>query len=148
MTAQEVVDLLELEPLAEEGGMWTQSWRDPYSSAIYFLIQPDDFSALHRLSVTELWHHYAGAPVRLLLLHPDGEHEELQLGTDLRSGERPFGGVDSGVWMGAETLGEWSLIGTTMAPPFEQQQFELGSREELLRSYPQAAAGIRRLTRG
>jgi len=56
--------------------------------------------------------------------------------------------VRAGVWMGAETTGQWTLLGTTMAPPFELEQFELGSRSRLVEQYPAAAVSIERLTRG
>ena len=68
MTGAEVVAMLGLEPLPEEGGMWREVWRDERSTAIYFLLQPGDFSAMHRLDGPELWHHYAGAAVEMLLL--------------------------------------------------------------------------------
>ena len=83
MNAEEVIELLGLEPMEIEGGMWAQIWRDERSTAIYFLMKPGDFSALHRLSGPELWHHYAGAAVEMLLLEPDGL-ERAQIGADLR----------------------------------------------------------------
>lgn len=147
LAAERIIDLLRLEPLPDEGGMFRQVWRSPHGSAIYFLLRPDDFSAMHRLIGPELWHHYAGAPVRLLLLRPDGRVERHRLGTDLEAGERPLVMVEEGVWMGAETTGEWSLLGMTMAPPYDPAGFELGDREELAARYPKAVSEISRLTR-
>jgi len=72
MNADNVIKLLGLEPLEGEGGMLAPTWRDEQSSAIYYLMRPGDFSALHRLDATELWHHYAGDPVEMLLLEPEG----------------------------------------------------------------------------
>jgi len=146
-SAGEIVELLGLEPLPDEGGLFAEVWRDPAGSAIYFLLRPGDFSAMHRLTVPELWHYYAGASVRMLLLHPEGTVEEAILGSDLLGGERPLVPVRAGVWMGAETTGEWTLLGTTMAPPFELNQFELGVRAWLVERYPAAADSIERLTR-
>lgn len=147
MTGDEVTSLLGLEPLPDEGGMWAQTWRDEHGAAIYFLVRPTDFSAMHRLDIAELWHHYAGAPVAMLLLHPDGSSERPMLGDDLAAGHRPIVGVPSGVWMGAETTGEWSLTGTTTAPPWEPECFHLGDPHLLAQAYPEAAADISRLTR-
>lgn len=147
MSGADVAELLDLKPMPAEGGMWAQTWRDSHGTAIYFLLQADDFSAMHRLESPELWHHYAGDAVDMVLLHPDGTVERPVLGDGLERGERPFVAVQSGVWMGASTAGEWSLVGTTMAPPFTAEQFDLGDREDLIRSFPDARADIVRLTR-
>lgn len=146
-SADDVIDILGLEPLPREGGMIAEVWRDARSSAIYFLMRPGDFSAMHRLASPECWHHYAGASVRMLLLEPDGGIRRPRLGSDLRAGERPFVAVLGGTWMGAETTGEWSLVGTTMAPPYSAEQFELGERDDLIVRYPDAEGAIVALTR-
>ena len=96
MNADDVIELLGLEPLEDEGGMLVPTWRDEHSSAIYYLMRPGDFSALHRLSGAELWHHYAGAPVEMLLLEPGGAVRRPMLGDDLTSGQRPLVAVPSG----------------------------------------------------
>ncbi len=142
-----MIGLLGLVPLAGEGGQWAQTWRDEHSSAIYFLVRPDDFSALHRLGGVELWHHYAGAAVEMLLLEPGGTVLRPRLGDDLAAGERPMVAVEAGTWMAAETCGAWSLVGTTMAPPFDDATFELGERAALSAAFPEAASDIARFTR-
>ncbi|MGH8959187.1 MAG: cupin domain-containing protein, partial [Acidimicrobiia bacterium] len=73
---------LGLEPLPDEGGMYSQYFADEFSTAIFFLVQRPDFSALHRLSIVETYHYHGGAPLRFLLLHPDGEIERPTLGLD------------------------------------------------------------------
>ncbi len=147
MNAGDVIALLGLEPLPEEGGMWTRIWLDDHASAIYFLMQPGDFSAMHRLDAPEIWHHYLGAPAAMLLLHPDGSVDRPVLGKDLEGGQRPCVTVPAGVWMGASTLGEWSLVGATMAPAWNPDRFELGDRHLLTDRYPEAEARIAELTR-
>ena len=148
VNADEVAELLGLEPLELEGGLWTQTWRDERSSAVYYLMRPGDFSALHRLSGPELWHHYAGAAVEMLLLEPGGRVNRPVLGDDLVRGQRPMVAVPAGVWMAAGTTGDWSLTGATLAPAFQADGFELGDPDELTEAYPEAAADIARFTRG
>ena len=147
LSGAEVVALLGLEPLEFEGGMWREVWRDEQSTAIYFLLRPGDFSAMHRLDGPELWHHYAGAAVEMLLLGPDGSVERLVLGDDLEAGERPCVVVPAHTWMGAATRGEWSLVGTTMSPPYHHDGFELGDADQLVEQYPSAAGEIAGLVR-
>lgn len=139
--------MLGLAPMPVEGGMWAQTWRDDHSTGIYYLLRPGDFSALHRLDGPELWHHYAGARVDMLLLEPGGGISRPALGDDLAAGQRPCVPVPAGVWMGARTAGGWSLVGTTMAPPYREDGFEAGRPGELAARYPSAAADIARYVR-
>lgn len=138
-SADEITGLLGLTPLSHEGGRYTQTLSDEHGTAIYYLLGHDDASAMHRLPTTEVWHHYAGAAVRLLTLHPDGRALEHRLGKDLHAGERPQIVVPGGVWQGAISEGDHSLLGTTMAPPYDHAGFELGDPEELAQHYPEAA---------
>lgn len=146
-TSEQVIELLGLRPLPEEGGMFTQHFADEHSTAIYFLVRRGDFSALHRLSGPEVYHFYSGDPLQMLLLHPDGTEERPILGVDLAGGQRPSVSVSGGVWQGSETTGEWSLLGATMAPGFRSEMIELGHRDQLIAKYPNAAVEIGRLTR-
>lgn len=146
-TATEIIEQLGLEPLPLEGGQWAVSWRNEHVSAIHFLLRPGDFSALHALTATELWHHHDGAPVQMVLLRPDGTIDRPVLGSDLAAGQRPMVGVSPGVWMGASTLGAWSLLSTSVTPPYDDEQFTLGDRDQLLASHPGAATDIESLTR-
>lgn len=141
------VDHLQLEPLEHEGGLFRRMHLDEHSSAIYYLLADPDFSALHALASVEVYHWYAGDPLRLLLLHPDGRSEERILGPDIDAGQLPQAVVAPGVMQGSSSLGSWSLVGTTMSPPFEWNGFELGERQELQGRYPAAAQRIAELTR-
>ncbi len=147
MNVDDVIEMLGLEPLPQEGGMWTQTWRDERSSAIYFVMRPGDFSALHRLPGPELWNHYAGAAVEMLLLAPDGTVSRPVLGDDLARGQRPMVAVPAGVWMAATTTGDWSLTGATLAPAYQDDDLDMGDPDELTEAYPEAAADIARFTR-
>jgi uncharacterized protein len=138
---------LGLEPLAREGGLFRRTHADAHCSTIYFLLLAPDFSALHRLACTEAYHWYAGGPLRLLLLHPDGAVSEPVLGPDLDRGEQRQLVVPAGTWQGSSPLGGWSLLGATSAPPFEWSGFRLGERAVLIDRYPAARARIESLTR-
>ena len=144
----EIVALLGLEPLPDEGGMFRRTHIDAHSSAIYYLLTAPDFSAMHALAATETYHWYAGAPLRMLLLHPDGSTAEPVLGPDLAAGQRPQIVVPAGTWQGSSPGGAWTLAGTTTAPPFDWTGFRLGDRAALGERYPAARARIGELTRG
>lgn len=145
--AAQWVELLKLEPLEHEGGLFRQMYLDEHSSAIYYLLADPDFSALHSLSSVEVYHWYAGAPLQLLLLYPDGRVEEPVLGPDAAAGQRPQLIVPPDVMQGSSSTGSWSLIGTTMSPPFDWNGFVLGDCNELGNRYPQAHDRIAELTR-
>ena len=144
---EQIARLLRLEPLPMEGGLFRRTYADEQSSAIFFMLLAPDFSAMHRLEGVEIYHWYAGSPLQLLLLHPDGRAERPVLGSQLTAGETPQIVVPAGVWQGSSPLGEWTLVGTTMAPPFSWSAFHLGRRAELLAGWPHAASQIRILTR-
>lgn len=148
MTVDEIIELLELEPLPIEGGLWAQTWINRSGSAIYYMMRQGDFSALHSLTGTELWHFYWGDPVEMLLLHPTtGDHTIEILGTDFEADQRPFKPVYPGTWMGARSLGDVSLVGTTMAPPYNDSSFTLGTEATLVEQFPTAAALIPQFVR-
>lgn len=140
----DVVELLDLAPLPGEGGHFRQTFADGLSTAIYYLIGGEHFSALHRLTGPEVYHWYAGAPLDLFCLHPDGATQQVSLGPDIASGQQPQAAVAAGVWQGSRSAGQWTLIGTTMAPPFTEAGFELAD-ERLAEEYPHAATQIRQL---
>jgi predicted cupin superfamily sugar epimerase len=138
---------LGLAPLPDEGGLFRRTHLDVHSSAIYYLLLAPEFSALHTLTSTEIYHWHAGAPLRLLLLGPDGSVAEPVLGPDVAAGQRPQLVVPAGTWQGSAPDGAYTLVGTTVAPPFAWSSFRLGDRDELSAAYPSARAGIARLTR-
>ncbi|WP_232665356.1 cupin domain-containing protein [Pseudonocardia sp. TRM90224] len=144
---ERVARVLGLEPLPDEGGLFRRTHLDAFSSAIYFMVVAPEFSAMHVLGSTETYHWYAGAALRLLLLHQDGSVAEPVLGPDVIVGQRPQVVVPAGVWQGSSSAGAWSLVGTTVAPPFEWVGFRLGGRAELTARYPAAGVRIAELTR-
>lgn len=123
----------------------------PAGGAIYALVTREDFSCLHRLKTDEVWHFYAGDPIELLLLQPEGHSEVVVLGSDLLAGQHPQFTVPAGAWMGARPVkasaDAYGFFGTTMAPGFDYGDFEVGYRDELQRSYPAQRDLIAALTR-
>ena len=133
LTAAEIIRLLDLQP-HPEGGHYRQTFRDPQadangraaSTAIYFLLARGERSHWHRVDAVEVWHHYAGAPLVLeMAASEQGPVRRMKLGDDLAAGERPQGMVPAGHWQAAESLGDWTLVGCTVAPGFEFASFEM-----------------------
>ncbi len=117
-------------------------------TAIYFLLQSGDISALHRIRSDELWHFYSGNSLTVHVITPDGEYYLLNLGPDITAGESYQSVVPAGCWFGAEVSGEgYSLVGCTVAPGFDFSDFEMGNGTTLLEQYPDRAEIILRLTR-
>jgi hypothetical protein len=145
-TPQEIIEQLALEPLPDEGGFFRRTYTDGLD-AIYYLIISPDFSALHRLAHVEVFHFYAGAPAKMLLLHCDGTTTAPVIGLDLLGGHRPQVVVTPGTWQATESLGEWTLLGATASPPYTPDIFELGQADLLSERWPTAAMEIRRLAR-
>jgi predicted cupin superfamily sugar epimerase len=132
LSAAEVTRLLGLKP-HPEGGHFRETFRDARtiengraaSTAIYFLLAKGERSHWHRVDAAEVWHHYAGAPLVLEMAAEQGQIRRMKLGPDIAMGERPQGVVPAGHWQAAESLGDWTLVGCTVAPGFEFGGFEL-----------------------
>ncbi len=122
-----------------------------FSTAVYFLITDDAFSAFHRIRSDELWHFYAGDAVTLAVLDAGGRGQltSASLGCDPARGQAPQIVVPAGAWFGAEVAppGKFALVGCTVAPGFDFADFELGARDVLSERYPQHRGAIERLTR-
>ena len=133
-TAAEIVRLLELKP-HPEGGHFRETFRDERagagraaSTAIYFLLARGERSHWHRIDAAEVWHFYAGAPLSLEIAE-DGTIRQVMLGPDLAAGEAPHAVVPAGAWQAAESRGDWTLVGCTVAPGFQFEKFELAPKD-------------------
>jgi predicted cupin superfamily sugar epimerase len=139
MEPADIIRLLALKP-HPEGGHFRETFRDdPFpilpsmagraraaSTAIYFLLARGERSHWHRVDAAEVWHYYAGAPLALEIADTgDRPIRRLRLGADLAAGERPQAVVPRRAWQAAESLGDWTLAGCTVAPGFEFAGFEL-----------------------
>ena len=128
LTAPDVIRLLALEP-HPEGGHFRETFRDGVgraaSTAIYFLLARGERSHWHRIDAVEIWHWYAGAPLTLEIAAGTERIERLTLGSDLAAGEQPQAVVAAHAWQAAQSLGDWTLCGCTVAPGFDFSGFEL-----------------------
>ena len=165
ITVEELITLLSLTP-HPEGGYYRETYRSAetipdnvlpdrykgdrsYGTAIYFLLNPDTFSALHRLKTDEVFHFYLGDPVEMLQLLPSGSGRVIKIGNEIKSGMHLQVAVSRGMWQGSRLIrgGEYALLGTTVAPGFKFVDFEIGQRDKLLQSYPRFRDLIVALTR-
>ena len=118
-----------------------------FSTAIYFLLIKDLFSAFHRIKSDECWHFYEGDSLHVHVLHLDGTYELIRLGKNREEGEVYQAIVPAGAWFASETKGEYSFVGCTVAPGFDFQDFELAKSSDLKNQYLQHQELIGRLCR-
>jgi uncharacterized protein len=163
ITAEQLIAALELKPLPVEGGYYRETYRSNLElpagclggtyrgarwlgTAIYYLLTPDAFSALHRLPGAEVFHFYLGDPVEMLQLD-NGSGRIITLGQDVLAGQMVQTVVPGGVWQGSRLRpgGRFALLGTTMAPGFDFADYEAGVRSDLTVQYPAFADRIARL---
>jgi predicted cupin superfamily sugar epimerase len=133
--AAEIIARLELKP-HPEGGHFRETFRDTRadadgrsaSTAIYFLLARGERSHWHRIDAAEVWHFYAGSPLTLRIAE-GGSQRTIALGPDLAAGEVPQAVVPAQAWQAAESTGDWTLVGCTVAPGFDFAKFELAPKD-------------------
>ncbi|MCX6993468.1 MAG: cupin domain-containing protein [Kiritimatiellaeota bacterium] len=120
-----------------------------FSTSIYFLLAGTQISTLHRLASDEQWHFYDGSTLLLAMIAPDGTSREVRLGRRATAGEQFQAVIPARTWMGAQLAGHrgYALIGCTVAPGFEFQDFAAGRRSDLLAQFPRHRKLITALTR-
>lgn len=168
LTADDVKRILNLQPHPTEGGWYTRTYESGerlsatgfadarYSgprftaTAIYYLLEPGTFSEMHRLRSDEIFNWYMGDPVEMLQLSPDGKSKIIHIGPDLAAGQRPQVLAPRNIWQGSRLLpgGRWALLGCTVAPGFEFEDYETATRAHLCGTWPEHIAIITALTRG
>ncbi|MBK9293896.1 MAG: cupin domain-containing protein [Oligoflexia bacterium] len=166
-TAEDVIKFLNLKPLPEEGGYFRETYRSDkinapakifginsdsprvISTAIYYLVHQKSFSALHRIKSDEVFHFYAGDPVEMIQINDQGILNKYILGADVFKEQQPQVVVPKGVWQALRLKegGSWALLGTTVSPGFEFEDFEVGTREQMLKLFPQHRDDIMRFSR-
>jgi uncharacterized protein len=165
MKAQKIIEKLGLIPLPEEGGFYRETHRSQLvvntdlnrdgklitrsaGTCIYYLITPDEYSALHRVMAEEIFHFYLGDPVEMFQIDQQGCRKVI-IGPDIFNDQSPQVIVPSGMWQGTRLLpgGEFALLGTTVYPGFEFCDFELAQRSDFLPRFPEHHEDIIRYTR-
>jgi predicted cupin superfamily sugar epimerase len=134
LTAAEIIARLDLRP-HPEGGHYRETFRDPrgdadgraFSTAIYFLLARGERSHWHRIDAVETWHYYAGGALTLRIAD-DNDQRVISLGPDLLVGQQPQAIVPARAWQAAESSGDWTLVGCTVAPAFEFSKFEMAPK--------------------
>ena len=157
ISAAELKRMLGLEPHPQEGGWFRQTWKSAESiplealpagrysgnrsagTAIYYLLEPKNFSEMHKLTSDEVFHFYLGDPVEMLQLWPDGSGKRVVLGQDLANGQLLQTVVPQGVWQGTRLIsgGQVALLGCTVSPGFDYADYTSATKEELTRGWPE-----------
>ena len=119
-----------------------------FSTSIYFLLEGNQVSKFHKLKSDEIWHFYDGSPIHLFIISPDGKLQEKILGRNLETGALPQIVIEKGNWFGAKIQEKesFTLIGCTVSPGFDFEDFELAERQKLLNEYPRHKTLIEELT--
>jgi uncharacterized protein len=165
-TADKLKQLLGLQPHPIEGGYFAETYRSTaklpqsilgaayagerlLSTAIFYLLTPDTFSAMHKLPGDELFHFYLGDPVEMLQIAPDSAAQRILLGQDLEAGMHLQHNVPGEHWQGSRLVagGKFALLGTTMSPGFDYTDYVTGDRATLCAQFPAHAEMISALTR-
>ena len=149
-----------------EGGYFTETYRAEetiphealpirfsgprrFSTAIYFLLESHHVSALHRIQADEVWHFYAGGPLNVYVITPEGTLEIIRLGSNPEAGEVFQAVVPAGCWFGSRPAEgtDYSLVGCTVAPGFDFADFEMADRTTMLNEFPELEEVVRELTK-
>lgn len=165
MQASEIIEKLGLIPLPEEGGFYKETYRSSglipdnalpdhegdrrFSTQIYYLVTPEEFSGLHRVKGSdEVFHFYLGDAVEMLQITECGKKKKVILGQNIPE-QSLQEAVPKGVWQGTKLLegGQWALLGCSVSPGFEFADFEVKSRSEFLELFPHHEKDIYEYTR-
>ncbi len=120
-----------------------------FATSIYFMLTAGNFSAFHRIKSDETWHFYTGESITVSVIHNDGKLEEIHLGDNPDNGEVFQATVPANAWFASALRKDegYSLVGCTVAPGFDFQDFEMADRERLSAEFPQHQSVIQKLTR-
>ena len=165
LSSQDIVRKLNLNP-HPEGGYFRETYRSSdvlpedvldnniqgprnTSTGIYYLLESDDFSALHKINQDEMWHFYLGDAIALSMISEHGKLSTVTIGSNILKGELLQFVVPKNYWFGARILKEnsFALLGCTVAPGFDFKDFTLGNRHDLINQFPEHKTIITALTR-
>jgi predicted cupin superfamily sugar epimerase len=162
---EDIIQKLQLQP-HPEGGFFKETYRSKgiihkdslppffegkrnYSTCIYYLLRSGDFSAFHKINQDEIWHFYSGSPIKLYIISENGKLSEVLIGSDLSAGQVPQFIVPKHHWFAAKVIDRksYSLLGCTVSPGFDFEDFMLASRKNLVEQFPQHCNIIEEFTR-
>jgi predicted cupin superfamily sugar epimerase len=161
LTAEEIREVLSLQPhptcgfvaetyrskahILSEGLPPEYEGTRPFGSALYFLVTPDAQIVMHRIRSDQLYHHYLGDPLEVVMLYPDGSGATAVVGTDIRAGSRPQLFIPGGTFhMSRLPVGaHYALLASTEWPGVEPPDVEHGDIEALSAAYPKWKDTIR-----
>jgi len=172
MEPQIIIDWLKLQPNTQEGGYFAGTYTStigisskdlpgfkpiketrPICGAIYYFLDNNGFSAMHRVTGDMLYHFYSGDPVQMLLLYPENSLNKSEVcifSNDIASGGCPMKLIPGGTWLGSRLTpgGNYALMGVTMSPGFNPNDYDIAKRDDLIKQYPEQEVLIHDLTRG
>ena len=139
------------EPVPDEALPTIYAGSRPFASVLYFMVTADAHIRLHRIRSDQMYHHYMGEPLEVLLLYPDGTGEIKIVGADLESGMRPQLLIPGGTFHTSRlhkgsAATTFALLGTTEWPGFESSDLELGEPTKLIAAYPSLCRDIEEFT--
>jgi len=162
---EEIIKLLNLTP-HPEGGYYRETYRSSgtipesslpsgikgersYSTAIYFLLTSENFSAFHKIKQDEIWHFHEGSSLEIHIISGNGNYSKAVLGLNLSKGEAPQVIIPAGNWFAANVIEEnsYSLVGCTVSPGFDFNDFELADKNKLLAKFPRFSEIITKFTK-
>jgi len=165
LNPQQLIEQYNLQP-HPEGGWYRQTYKSeenipanalpprfggsrPISTAIYFLLEKGNFSAFHRIKSDECWHFYAGGPLLVYVIQPEGTLTVTTLGNDIAGGQLFQYVVPANCWFASCPAPgtSFSLVGCTVSPGFDFADFELADAGALSRLYPAHSSLVRSLCR-
>jgi uncharacterized protein len=165
LTTQQLIEQYQLQP-HPEGGWYKETYRSAesiaatalpgrfgsdryFSTAIYFLLERENFSAFHKIKSDECWHFYAGQTLHVHVLYDDGKLEIIKLGNDIANGELFQYVVPANCWFASRPApgSSFCFVGCTVSPGFDFADFEMAKAEELILLYPQHTITIKELCR-
>jgi len=170
LTAEKIKALLKLEPNTFEGGFFASTYISDINipedvltgiksasgsrsicSAIYYFLEAGTKSVLHKVGSDMIYHFYSGDQVEMLLLYPKGhtpQYEVCTFGT-IAENVFPMKIIPGGTWLGSRLIGKgaYALMGVSMAPGFDKDDYSIGDQKELIKQYPEASNLIKEFTK-
>ena len=166
MTSENWINKLNLTP-HPEGGYFKEIYRSAefikadglpsrynsdrtFGTSIYFLLEGNQFSTFHKLKSDETWHFYDGCAITIYLINPDGRLSTVTLGKSLDASTVLQFTIPQNTWFAAKPNinNSFSLVGCSVYPGFDFEDFEMGKQSELIRMFPKHETLIKQFTKG